>query len=172
MKIAVLSDSHIGQRISVFPKKLLAEIFDYDAIIHCGDFTNIDALNIFKRSDVLFWGVCGNMDDAEIVAALPESRIIHIEGIAIGITHGWGSPYSLDERVFEKMAKNYPDEKFDVIFFGHSHIPSDTFIGGTKMLNPGSVSGNTDEKYGSFGIFTIENGKIVWEIEKILPKGY
>ncbi len=112
------------------------------------------------------------MDDAEIVAALPESRTVHIEDITIGIMHGWGSPYSLDERVFAKMAKKYPDEKFDVIFFGHSHIPSGTLVGGTRMLNPGAVSGNVDEKFGSFGILTIESGKIEWKIKKILPRGY
>ena len=171
MKIAVVSDSHIGQRISAFPLDFIKRISNIDAIVHCGDYTSMDAVKILmEKAD--FFGVYGNMDDDDVRKALPEIKIFNVENFSIAITHGWGSPYSIDERVYAFIRENHPDKKFDLIFYGHSHIPSDTSIEGTRLLNPGALSGNIGEKFGSFGILSVDGDTIDWKIEKILPKNF
>ena len=169
MRIAVVSDTHIGQRLSVFPRSFVERLDEFDGVIHCGDYTNMDALDFF-RGLKLFYGVHGNMDDTEVKQALPETLIIELEGVKIGVIHGWGPPFGLELKVLRKISETYPNEKLDIVLFGHTHTPLDQTIKGIRVINPGALSGNIFSKKGSWGILTIENGKIDWQLISINPR--
>jgi len=168
VKLAVLSDSHVGQRIHKFPSTVLRKISHLDGIIHCGDYVDLNTVNILEEFGN-FRGVYGNMDDVEVTHILPETLKFEIEDVRIGLYHGWGSPIALSKKVLRRLSETYPNYNFDVIFFGHSHRPSDVVIGNVRMINPGAISGNIFSKKGTWGIIEIENRNIKWNLIEINP---
>ena len=172
MRIAVLSDTHVGQQLSVFPTEFLRRLLDFDAIIHCGDYTASETVDMLNEASSSFFGVRGNMDDEKIRNHLPEEIIIELGGIKVAVTHGWGAPNGLAEKVLEKIREKYPTKKPDIILFGHTHIPSNQTIDGIRVINPGAVSGNVNSVSGTWGVLEIENGEVKWHLEQIPQAGY
>jgi len=167
VKIAVISDTHIGDRVRDFAPCFLDKLGEFDAVIHCGDITTADALHRLQNTAKSFYGVCGNMDDSIISTELPQSKIFTLANLDIGLMHGWGSPNNLGKRVLERLQNEYPKIDFDIVLFGHSHRPFDKIINGVRVLNPGALSGNAFSRFGSWGILEIADGKIKWTIDEI-----
>lgn len=129
-KIGVLSDTHLNRPTDDF-KVTLAKVFsDVDIIIHAGDMTGLLVHDFLSNWDLR--AVAGNMDDYDLRAILPEKRIEEIGGRRIGIIHGRGSPFWLEQFVQHKF------EDVDIIIFGHSHIPLSAKRGNIHLFNPGS----------------------------------
>ena len=164
IRIAVLSDSHIGQRISAYPADLLERLHDFDVIVHAGDHTSVASVELLDGLGDLR-AVHGNMDEIAVRNELPSKLILDVEGMKIGVTHGWGAPIKLAERVRTVFEEDAPD----IVIFGHSHIPFDGIIDGVRMLNPGAVSGNLLGKKASWGILTIDGRKAAWELVEFQP---
>jgi len=143
MKIAVLADTHVNTLESL-PKKILDAISTVDLIIHAGDFTGVQLLKELKQLGEVK-AVRGNMDSTELKNVLPVKEIVEIESKRIGITHGSGSPWGIEERV----RKMFESDRIDVIVYGHSHQSQNKVIDGILLFNPGKA---TD----SFGILTID----------------
>jgi len=143
MKIAVLADTHVNT-LEHLPKKIIDAISTVDFIIHAGDFTDIQVLKELKRLK-LVKAVQGNMDSMELKIVLPVKEIVEIENKRIGITHGSGSPWGIEERV----RKMFESAQIDVIVYGHSHKSQNKVINDILLFNPGKA---TD----SFGILTID----------------
>mgnify|MGYP000076500454 CR=1 FL=1 len=166
MKIAVISDTHIGDRVRGFPHRFLEKLAEFDAIVHCGDFTAPEVINQLDGI-AEFYGVYGNMDTSAIWQKLPESKVIELQNYTIGILHGWGSPYKLGQRVLSWFQNNYPNINFDIILFGHSHQPTDETIDGVRVLNPGAIVGNAFSQYASWASLELKNDEIIWSIKQI-----
>jgi len=142
MKIVVLSDTHVSS-LKNLPEKLLDALSQADLIIHAGDFTTMEVLDELKQlGDVK--AVQGNMDSAELKAALPTKEILEIRNKRIGIAHGWGAPWGLEGKVRSVFAQ----DKVDAILYGHSHKAQNKVVNGILFFNPGRASN-------SFGILTI-----------------
>lgn len=135
MKIGVLSDTHIvsleaGNRLA---QRLLSGPFcNVEMILHAGDHVIADFDSCFDG--LVYYGVCGNMDSAD--SFLPQRRIIKVDQHRIGMIHGWGSVYGIEQRVFDSFA----DQEIDVLVFGHSHFPVCRQVGSVLLLNPGSAT--------------------------------
>jgi len=164
VRIAVLSDSHVGQRISRYPGEFLSRLRELDLIIHAGDHTSLESLKILRKFGRVV-AIAGNMDEVGITSELPEKVILDIENFKVGVIHGWGPPDDLTFKVRDKFFKDGLSP--DIILFGHSHVPSDEFQSGTRLINPGSLSGNAKESFGSWGILTIENDEARWDLFRI-----
>jgi putative phosphoesterase len=143
MRIAVLADTHVHM-LEHLPKKIIDAISTVDLIIHVGDFTDVQVLKELKRIGKLE-AVQGNMDSTELKAILPVKVIVEVENRRIGITHGSGSPWGIEERV----RKMFESDRIDVIVYGHSHRSQNKVINDILFFNPGKA---TD----SFGILTID----------------
>ena len=143
MRIAVLADTH-ANRLEHLPRKIIDALSTVDLIIHAGDFTDIQVLKELKRLK-LVKVVQGNMDSMELKIVLPVKEIVEIENKRIGITHGSGSPWGIEERV----RKMFESDRIDVIVYGHSHKSQNKVIDDILFFNPGKA---TD----SFGILTID----------------
>jgi len=163
-KIAVISDSHVGQRISAYPRQILDVLRGADIVVHAGDHTNHESLEAIRNLGDLK-AVRGNMDEVAVCSELPNKLLFEVDGILIGVTHGSGAPLGLEKRVLDEFSVD--DPKPDIIIFGHSHRPGDDVHRGIRMLNPGSLSGNLFNNKGSYGILTIDNGSVAWKIFEI-----
>jgi uncharacterized protein len=158
MKIAVLSDTHVPFAAKELPKDVYKNLEQADAIIHAGDFQTaavIDAL----QSIAPLYGVCGNMDGADIRQQLPVRRVIQINEFAIGVMHGWGSPAGLEDRILA----TFKDDRIDVLVYGHSHRAQLEYKGSILIFNPGSPTDNRFTQFQSMGMLTIDE-KITGEI--------
>ncbi|RKZ29091.1 hypothetical protein DRQ36_09400 [bacterium] len=159
-RVAVISDTHVGQRISAYPEGLLESLRDFDLIIHAGDHTNVEALEALRSAGEVET-VCGNMDEVGVSSQLPGELFFKIERLKIGVIHGWGPPVGLAKEVRKAFYK--ANLTPDIIIFGHSHLPHDEIIGNVRMLNPGAVSGNLNSNRGSYGILTIDGDSVKWQ---------
>ena len=140
MRIGVISDTH-ATSIDQLPDRILTALAGVDLIIHTGDFVAKDVLDGLKRLGEVK-AVRGNMDSEEIKQILPEKELLIIEGKRIGITHGSGPPYGIDDRVGKVF------EEVDIIIYGHSHYSQNELKRGILFFNPGQARN-------SFGILTV-----------------
>ena len=143
MKIAVLSDTHVGS-IKSLPVELINSLSSVDLIIHAGDFTAKEVLDELKQLREVK-AVHGNMDSVALKATLAAKEIVNIGNKRIGITHGWGPPWGIEEKVRSVFAQ----DRVDVIIYGHSHESQNKVIDGILFFNPGKASS-------SFGIITVD----------------
>jgi putative phosphoesterase len=140
MKIGVISDTH-ATSFDQLPDQILRTLAEVDLIIHTGDFVARDVFDGLKRLGEVK-AVAGNMDSEELKRILPEKEILVIEGKRLGIIHGWGSPYGIDDRVGGMF------DDVDIIVYGHSHYSQNEVKKGILFFNPGQAKN-------SFGILTI-----------------
>jgi putative phosphoesterase len=143
MRIAVLADTHVN-KLEYLPKKIIDALSTVDLIIHAGDFTDVQLLKELTQLKEVK-AVHGNMDSGELKAALPVKEIVETENKRIGITHGSGAPWGIEERV----RKMFESDRIDIIVYGHSHRSQNKVINDILFFNPGKAAD-------SFGILTID----------------
>ena len=97
MRIAVLADTHTD-KIERLPKKVIDTLSEVDLIIHAGDFTDIRVLTDLRRFKEVK-AVHGNMDSGQLKSVLPTKEIVETNDKRIGIIHGSGAPWGIEERV-------------------------------------------------------------------------
>jgi len=131
IKIGVISDTHLNTVNNALKELLKNKFRGIDMLIHAGDITAVTVYDYLKNWNLL--AVRGNMDDFDLKDLLPHKRIEVINNKRIGIIHGSGSPYGIEERVMREF-----DEKVDIIIFGHSHVPAKKEINSVIFFNPGS----------------------------------
>ena len=143
MRIVVLADTHIHM-LEHLPKKLIDALSTVGLIIHAGDFTDVQVLKELKQLRGVK-AVQGNMDSMELKTVLPVKEIVEIGNKRIGVTHGSGSPWGIEDRV----RKMFESDRIDIIVYGHSHRSQNKVTNDILLFNPGKA---TD----SFGILTID----------------
>ncbi len=159
MKIGVLSDTHIPGRARTLPPEIFKIFSDVDLILHAGDLTREEVL-IDLLSLAPVEAVAGNMDPPHLEKRLGERKLLEIEGLRLGLTHGHG----LRSRTMERACHAFAADRPHCIVFGHSHQPCNTIYQGVLLFNPGSPTDKRREKYPSCGILRISAGKITGEI--------
>ena len=141
MRIGVISDTH-AQTIEDIPPAIMEALEDVDFIIHAGDITERAVFEGLRELGEVK-AVYGNMDSGELKRMLPDKRIIDAGGRQVGLVHGSGGLWGMEERVRLLFGE------VDIIIFGHSHLSFNEYIRGTLMFNPGRARD-------SFGILTID----------------
>jgi putative phosphoesterase len=143
MRIAVLADTH-ADRLEYLPKKVIDALPGVDLVIHAGDFTDLQLFTDLKRLKEVK-AVHGNMDSRQLKSILPTKEVIEANGKRIGITHGSGAPWGIEERI----RKAFESDRIDIIVYGHSHQAQNKIINDILFFNPGKAAD-------SFGIITID----------------
>lgn len=142
MKVAIISDSH--DNLSNLKKGIdLIKKEGVEIIIHCGDVCSLSTLKeIFTNFSGEFHLVLGNVDrDHFKIEEVRENEFLNfrvweefgeleIEGKKIAFSH---SP-----QLAERLALT---QKYDFVFYGHTHRPWLKKIGKTKLINPGELAG-------------------------------
>ena len=140
LRVGVISDTH-ARALDELPDPLLTTLADVDLIVHAGDFTEKAVLDGLRNLGEVK-AVLGNMDSGALRRVLPRHDLFTVGGKRVGLIHGWGVSWGLAERVKELFSD------VDIIIFGHSHEPSNRYIGKTLLFNPGRARH-------SFGLLTI-----------------
>lgn len=145
MRIAVISDTH-----DIYPERLLTLIKDAGEIWHLGDVSSPGTLTAFTTLGPPLNVVRGNCD----FEPWPPGLRREIHGVRCQLVHI--PPLFL------------PRGYCDIILHGHTHMPRDEMIDGTRWLNPGSVSQPRGGTRPSFAWLTIERDKPPqWTIESL-----
>jgi len=153
-KIGLISDTHVPERSKTLPLKVHELFKGVDLIIHSGDITHEDVL-IELETIAPVEAVLGNMDGYYIKRDLPEKKVIEVEKVKIGIIHGSGSPFGIEERIAQEF------QNVDVIVYGHTHRAVIKEINGILFINPGTPSDRIFSSRFTLGFLHVENGKIV-----------
>jgi hypothetical protein len=143
VRIAVLADTHVN-KLDQLPKKIIDALSTVDLIIHAGDFTDIQLLKELRQLREVK-AVQGNMDSIELRTILPVKEIVDIGNKRIGITHGSGRSWGIEERV----RRMFESDRIDIIVYGHSHESQNKVIDNILFFNPGKARD-------SFGILAID----------------
>jgi uncharacterized protein len=130
-RLAVLADTHLPRGGRRLPQDCLRELERADLILHAGDFTAasvLEELAAFAPVEAVY----GNMDEPALKTALPERRVVELEGVRIGMVHIPGPSAGRAER----LVARFPG--CQAVVYGHTHGPDVTRHGETWILNPGS----------------------------------
>src|SRR6478672_10761286 len=89
MRVAILSDTHLPRFGRVLPPWLTESLgaARVERILHAGDWTTelaVDLLEAIAPVD----GVAGNNDGPELDERFGTRRILTLDGVRIGLTHG------------------------------------------------------------------------------------
>lgn len=149
-RIGVLSDTHFpatGEALAFIAELDNTHFARVDLILHAGDIVAPEILQGFTHCPVM--AVRGNMDPA--VADLPVRRVFEIGSKRIGLMHGWGPAYDLEQR----LRHEFREAELDVLVFGHSHRPVCRWQEDLLLFNPGSAADRRQMAYHSVGILEI-----------------
>ena len=153
--VVVLSDTHIRRGSSRrLPDAAYAHLGRADLVLHAGDVVVSDVLDELS-SFAPVRAVLGN-NDAELVGLLPETVLLDVEGVRIGMVHDSGPARGRPGR----MRRRFPDA--DVVVFGHSHIPFDCEgDAGQVLFNPGSPTERRSQPHHTLGTLDLDDGHLV-----------
>jgi len=132
-RILVCSDSH-GRA------DLLALAYDQqpkaDVLVFLGD--GLDDTGILRYSGKEHYLVKGNCDGPGW--DYPDVQELALAGKKIFCTHGhrFHVKYSLDE-VLRNVKAHGKEQGFDLVLYGHTHVPRLNYEDGVLLFNPGSL---------------------------------
>lgn len=153
-RIGVISDTHLNGPDAAL-EALASGIFaDVDFIIHAGDMVRLEVLDVFIRTGKQVVAVCGNMDGMDVRHSYPAARSIDVEGVTLGITHGWGSSTGIRQRILGSF------KDVDSIIYGHTHEGFAGYEAGVYFFNPGSPTDSRFTSTRSVGIIIIHGTTI------------
>lgn len=144
MKIVIISDSH-GNIANLKHVLGFAQKINADALIHCGDWTDIKAVQVVLESKIPLYSVLGNGDISEEMKSKFEDYMeIKVDGVKIGIVHG---P--------REIGKYFLNKKMDIIFYGHIHSQDENEVNGVKTVRPGALENGVN-----FAVFDTKTKKV------------
>jgi len=150
MRIGVIADTHLSDRVVKLPDALVEGLKGVDLILHAGDWVSPLVIDLVEQIAPCE-GVTGNNDGPLIRERFGMSKLLTVAGYRIGMIHGDGSRKTTEERAREAFLAERPD----VVIFGHSHIPYLQTIDGILMFNPGSPTDKRRQPRYSYGILEL-----------------
>jgi putative phosphoesterase len=132
--IAVIADTHMPKGRRALPERCLELLAAAELIVHAGDWSKLEVLEMFEAIGPPVVGVRGNVDDAAIRRRLPERATLEAGGRSVGLVHDAGAKSGRMAR----MRKAFPGAA--AVIFGHSHVPllARDDADGFQIFNPGS----------------------------------
>lgn len=131
MKLGVISDTHLASPNPDLDRTLRDYFVGVDVLIHLGDYVDYSVASFLMKHGE-FVGVAGNMDPPDIRNLLPRKRVLEFGGFRIGIIHGWGPPFGLEEKILKEF------QDVHAILYGHTHKAVSHQKKGILFFNPGS----------------------------------
>jgi putative phosphoesterase len=165
VRIGLISDTH-GE----LDPALFTYFAECDEVWHAGDLGG--GFNVLRRIEAFkpLRAVYGNVDGADVRAALPDEIVWDCEGVKVYMTHIGGYPGHYDRRAKAAILEQRPD----LFICGHSHILKvmrDPALGLVHM-NPGACGYYGWHKVRTVLRFTIDGGKIsAVEAIELGPRG-
>lgn len=157
-QVVLLGDTHLPRFGRELPQPLVEALRAADRVLHVGDITEPFVLDLLAEHAPTE-AVAGNNDPPVLQARLGVTRVIDIDGVRIGMTHGHhGTGRTTSERARRAFSG------VDAIAFGHSHQPMVARDGDLWLLNPGSPTDRRRQPTFSFLRLNIGDGRIEPEL--------
>ena len=81
---------------------------------------------------------------------------MHLHGLDVFITHG--HKYKV-QRTMNKLLKEAFQKEYDIVLYGHTHIPRVDKVQNVTLINPGSISKPRIDVPSTYIIMNIEKDK-------------
>lgn len=154
MKIAIISDIHDNE-VRLREALEICKTKSIEDCICCGDVQHFETLEMITDSFNKVYLAFGNGDYgiSRNTGLIPENvewnekiQEISLANLKIAIVHY--------DHIAKKLANS---DKYDVVFYGHTHTPWEKKVGNTILINPGEVAGQFGKA--SFAIFDTKSQK-------------
>lgn len=141
MKLGIISDTH-----NLLRPEVMSALADTEAILHAGDICSQSILDQIRNTAPVY-AVRGNAD-GEWAKELPSVLDCNVAGLHILMAH---------------KKKDLPKDLsgYDLVVTGHTHQYSETRIGKTLIINPGSCGPRRFHQKITMALAEIKNGQIV-----------
>jgi len=169
MLIAIISDTH-GNSATFKKFADWTRQNNIQEIIHCGDIGFADFIEEASRSlpNTKIHLVADEIKNEE-----PDIRKLIVNGLISNINFcgqtgdieigGKKIAFTHKRSDAKKLALT---NKFDLVFFGHSHQPSEEKIGNCRLINPGELAGQIYRP--SFAVYDTNTDKLTLRILDLL----
>jgi putative phosphoesterase len=158
VEIAIISDTHIPRGERRLPETCVARLRAADLILHAGDLVALSVLQELRSLGPVI-AVHGNVDSAEVRAALPAVEVVRAGEGRIGMIHDSGPASGRAAR----MRARFPEA--DAVVFGHSHIPlHERTADGFQLFNPGSPTERRRAPAHTMGVARVRGRAIEFEL--------
>jgi putative phosphoesterase len=159
VEIAIISDTHMPRSRRRLPEACVARLRTADLILHAGDLMRLSVLRELQAFGPPVTAVYGNVDDAEVRAALPAVAVVQVEGVQIAMIHDAGPAAGR----LARMRRRFPDA--DAVVFGHSHIPLyERAADGFQIFNPGSPTERRRSPDHTMGVAHVEGSHLSFDL--------
>jgi hypothetical protein len=129
-----------------------------DLVLHGGDFVTAQFLAELRRIGAPVEGICGNMDEPALKAALPKQRVVEIDNVRLGMVHDAGPRVRREARLAARF------EDCDAVVYGHTHVPQVERFQHLWILNPGSPTERRSAPVHSMLVLRVEGRRIMPEL--------
>jgi len=114
------------------PDRCVEHLRAADLVLHAGDVSSVGAFEELRALGPPVEAVQGNADEPELRRLLPETVVVEVERVRIGMLHDPGPRTGREAR----LAARFPD--IEAVVYGHTHVPQAERVDGVWILNPGS----------------------------------
>jgi putative phosphoesterase len=158
VQIAVISDTHMPRGARRLPEPCVERLRAADLILHAGDLLAVSVLHDLESYGRVI-AVRGNVDDAGLREALPETASVTADGARIAMVHDAGPAKGR----LSRLRRRFPEA--DAVVFGHSHIPlHERADNGFQIFNPGSPTERRRSPQHTMGMATVRDGQVRFEL--------
>lgn len=143
--IGLISDTH-----GLLRPEVHTAFAGVSMILHAGDVGGdeiLDELSLIAPVQAVF----GNTD-AKWQAGLVVERVLEVGGVRIHVSHG----HEVERPNAERLVAAYPG--FDVLVYGHTHVPKIERIGDVLVVNPGAAGARRFDLTPSVARLTVADG--------------
>jgi putative phosphoesterase len=135
MRIGILSDSHddmaaIGRAVELFNAEEVAQV------VHAGDIVSPFTFEVLRNLRAPLAGIFGNNDGDRLLLRERSGGVIHPQPYLTLI--GECKVVVVHEPHLVKALADSND--FDLVIYGHTHIPEVRRVGRTLVVNPGKTA--------------------------------
>ena len=161
--LAIISDTHLPRGSRTLPAACVQRLRAADLILHAGDVATAGVLADLRALGPPVEAVYGNVDDYEVRALLPSTRLVEAGPARIAMVHDAGPAGGRLARLRARFASGGAD----AVVFGHSHIPLHERdpATGFQIFNPGSPTDRRRQPTHTMGQARIgEDGAVSFEL--------
>jgi len=170
MKVAIISDVHdnltnLEKFLDWVKENNLDEIFVCGDLCATATLVKVLAPGFSGKIRLVFGNVCNRDLEKEKVGEF--KNVIHYGDLAeFNISKRMGVDSNADERGWIVAMTHFPEvakklaesQKYDMVFYGHSHQPWIEQVGKTVLANPGTLAGMFSEA--TFAVWNTASNKL------------
>ena len=159
--VAIISDTHLPRGTRELPGQCVELVRAADLVLHAGDVVTPEVLAELEALGPPVHAVAGNVDVPGLRRVLPETRVVEVGEVRIGMIHDAGPAAGR----LQRMRRRFGD--VDAVVFGHSHIPlhESAVEAGVafQLFNPGSPTDRRRQPRHTMGLARVHGAEVGFE---------